>query len=926
MARATLAPRARVAVGASFLLIGLAAASPAPPPLSTLAGTSVAPDENPRDMPTITNFWGSVGTSQSDLLGLSQVLLPPFLDVGAPTARVRIGSGPTAGCAPETIGPWTIGGDDQFFYLVSSNDTVRTYNLTCTTPGCTSWHNATGVMLAPFTTVHIVFGEIPPHTPFDDTGTFDDSCTVLPFVRSGGSWCASSHNPSCTPKSDNVAVQGWQWTPTGVVRWGGPGRSETRMLFEGNGILQRLAVTAGPDSALADLSVSLTGAMRAYPGGLSWTTGMPGVGSDFANTSLPSPTTLLACDAASVACTAWAFVDATLLFPNGTLVPVSMSVALAAGQAATATATFPPIPASATLTFSAALVVAATEAGVLALAAEAAGTPQAFQASWDAFPALWEQRWEDAFTPKGNSSGGSAGSGHFSGSFPVLSLDESPTGVALSRLYYMGCLTLLTMERTNLPLVAPRTYVTGTGTLNCGFEIGGTMRFFWDGTFYAGLLALLDPVAQKPLLSLYIGQPIASVFGVELDNGQVGGDFYAFNALSIYRSFSAYLRTTNDTDFLEEVLAGGGGGRGARAEAAADTAAAAPAATPTSSYLDTLVDFYLAYVRSPATSTLADYSGGANNYLECVPSYIHATAGLQGGNAFMARDLAELREAQGNATGAALLRARADAIALETVERMYVSNTTSGRTNGTAPGDIGGWFRVVDTSPGGAGTAEVRHVVDTAYAPMGLCNPRWGPAACAFNATVRAQMVDFALRQLAVPGSGSWIRALSLLDAVAPIDRPDHGTTGAYPAWPSMLADAMVGLEGGFGSALPFLANLAQGAEEGPFGQASAVAADGVGVFKTSGGCIRYIADDGTAFAESILRVVFGYEPGFGANAPGAPGSTWTPSLPSAPRGTLSGSMRCVRAPASDPGAAPQYLSLTLTNGVVGWAWDAGCV
>ena len=223
-----------------------------------------------------------------------------------------------------------------------------------------------------------------------------------------------------------------------------------------------------------------------------------------------------------------------------------------------------------------------------------------------------------------------------------------------------------------------------------------------------------------------------------------------------------------------------------------------------------------------------------------MPSYVHATAALQAGNAFMALDLAELRAAQGNASGAAALRARAAAIANETVARMYVAST-DGRRNGTAPGDVGGWWRVVDTSPGGAGTAEVRHIIDFAYSTLGLCAPRWADApsgGCALNASARAQMVDFAMRQLAIP-SLAWTRALSPLDAAAPIARPDHGSTGSYDAWPAMAFDSLTALDAGFGTSLPFLAAVAGAGASDPFDQARAITADGLGIFKPTGGCTR---------------------------------------------------------------------------------------
>ena len=112
----------------------------------------------------------------------------------------------------------------------------------------------------------------------------------------------------------------------------------------------------------------------------------------------------------------------------------------------------------------------------------------------------------------------------------------------------------------------------------------------------------------------------------------------------------------------------------------------------------------------------------------------------------MALDLAEQADAQGNASHAALLRARATTIATATVANLYVSQTTSHKVNGSAPGDIGGWWRVADLS-GKDSAAEVRHVVDFVYSTAGFASPRW-PAFRALNDTMAAQMKEFALRQL----------------------------------------------------------------------------------------------------------------------------------------------------------------------------------
>jgi hypothetical protein len=324
--------------------------------------------------------------------------------------------------------------------------------------------------------------------------------------------------------------------------------------------------------------------------------------------------------------------------------------------------------------------------------------------------------------------------------------------------------------------------------------------------------------------------------------------------------------------------------------------------------LDVLADNFLRYTRNG--STLADYDGSPGRYLECVPTYIHCTVGLQGGNAYMARDLADLRAAQGNATRAAALRARATAIAAESIPALYVSST-SGARGGDAPGDVGGWFAVLDTATGER--TEVRHIVDFAYSAFGLCSPRWPP--CALNASVAAQMSDFFLRQLRTPNGGEWARALAVLDGAAPVSRPDHGSTGAYAAWPAMAFDALTALAG-FNASINFLAGL-RGADEGPFGQAHGIAAD-ESVFKTTGGCNRYIANNGASFAESVLHVLFGYEPSYFAD------SDPQPALAGAPRGALTGTLACIRGP-SIGGAAPRFATATLSAAGVSYAWSDAC-
>lgn len=337
-----------------------------------------------------------------------------------------------------------------------------------------------------------------------------------------------------------------------------------------------------------------------------------------------------------------------------------------------------------------------------------------------------------------------------------------------------------------------------------------------------------------------------------------------------------------------------------------------------------LRDFWKAYAR-PSAPTLADYSANPNNYLECLSTYRHVTAGLQGGNAYMLMDFADLLDAtapQGNEADA--LRDLARSIAQDTLVAAYVSNTTSGSVgnNGSSVGDWGGWWKCVDVQGGGVDTTEVRHVVDFAYGAMGFANPRWSAKGGTFlNTTVSAQMVDFVQRQLVSKG-GAWMRALSPLDRAAPISRPDHGTTGAYDAWPAMTADGLAALEGFFLAATPFLVGVAGAAGEGPYGQAHgvwpSVGEEPEAVFKTSDGWTRYQANNGAAFAETVLVTFFGYSPLYNSsNSTSVPPA---PLLPGADRG-VRGTLACIRGPGSTG-----YTTATLTpQGVQYSPWSPAC-
>jgi hypothetical protein len=222
-----------------------------------------------------------------------------------------------------------------------------------------------------------------------------------------------------------------------------------------------------------------------------------------------------------------------------------------------------------------------------------------FDEAWDMAASRWSERWADAFTPPDSKL-----KPHYSGSLPVMATN-SPI---LDRMYYMAIATLLSCERTNLPIVAPRVYVTGAGNTFVQDEqhiwaIGGTTQFAWDASFYAGIMALLDPDVQAADLTVWLSIDVFEYFGIELDNKQSTGYFYAFSAGALYRSLSSFLRVDGGNQQLW---------------AAADQALATLALS--------WQNFTLPPPRNPL---LADFCGDPNCYLECLPTYTHA-AGVSG--------------------------------------------------------------------------------------------------------------------------------------------------------------------------------------------------------------------------------------------------------------------------------------------------------
>jgi hypothetical protein len=238
-------------------------------------------------------------------------------------------------------------------------------------------------------------------------------------------------------------------------------------------------------------------------------------------------------------------------------------------------------------------------------------------------------------------------------------------------------------------------------------------------------------------------------------------------------------------------------------------------------------------LRAPS-DTLADY-GEAQNLLECVPTYIHKVPSFNAADVWMMREFAGILQAVGEPDEARQMYAEADAMA-KAVMSLYVPGT-------------GVWASLHRDGS----RVEMRHCYD--FATVGRFMAGDLPA------NVRGEMVGFVKRELLTQ---RWMRAQSKLDvAAATSDRPDHGSMGAYDAWPAVTVDAMCAL-GYWDDAISFLRRTQAAIYEGVYAQAREFYGPTRGQYDAPvriaqrEGCMRECSGGG-AFAETIICVLFGY-------------------------------------------------------------------
>jgi hypothetical protein len=424
-----------------------------------------------------------------------------------------------------------------------------------------------------------------------------------------------------------------------------------------------------------------------------------------------------------------------------------------------------------------------------------------FETQWERAKRVWEERWGAAFRPDNR---------FFSGNAPVLTTDDG----AIHEIYYRSVLTLMVLLRTNL--WSNRTFITS------GERAKGTV-FYWDTSLFATLFAMLEPKQMKEQLKAFLEQdPHASaviIFKAQRPPSPeklvvpAGWDLrgYAANDLSIFRLTWSYLCVTQDMDFLREKIAD----------------------QTVLERLRVLATDWKKLLRAPG-DTLADY-GEAPNLLECVPTYINKVASFNAADVWMMREFAGMLQVVGEPDEARQMRAEADAM-VKAVMSLYVPGT-------------GVW---VSLHRDGS-RVEVRHCYD--FATVG----RFMAGDLAAN--VRAEMVAFVKRELLAE---RWMRAQSMLDVAAAVsDRPDHGSMGAYDAWPAVTVDAMCAL-GYWEDAIRFLWRTQAAIYEGVYAQAHEFYGpirrqyDAPVRIAQREGCMRECSCGG-AFAETIISTLFGF-------------------------------------------------------------------
>jgi hypothetical protein len=592
-------------------------------------------------------------------------------------------------------------------------------------------------------------------------------------------FCQGGNSGALSVDGNVLLAAAFQWFPYQVLRkahtWDGNVEllSAVRMSHTQRAVMFRISVTNhGKTNRKVHLQAPLTGMIRWITDGWSWFIPRPQNSAEFTATVTDNGHVLLIHDTHSAAQVGFAF---------SALRPAALTASADHGVAQWDIA----LQAGETRAVEIVMTVGLTEADV---AAQAAQLGIHFNAAFAAAKDEWQNTFNAAFEP---------GNKIFSGHLPTLRTADPD----IRRVYYMSVVSLLAMVRGCFP-TAHRAYITGSP------QCAASLMYFWDTFTWATLHALLDPVNMKNMLRRWLELNIHSCYAQDMITGHGVGPWYSFNDFVVFNQFLTYIKTTGDTEFLNEMI----GGR-----------AVIEQLEQMSLWWKRLVKPY---------SPLADY-GGRSNLLECVPTYTHVVASLNAANVWMMRQTAELRHHAGQPAQAAALSRQAARLAAD-VLTLYV------------PGR-GYWYTI---HPDGQ-HIPVRHCID--FFTVAYCMEQ------DLTATMKREMTQFVAGELLTT---HWMRALSLNDPAAPeSNRPDHGPMGAYDAWPPFTMEALCRL-GKWTIAAEFLKRCAYTTREGPFGQSHELltAHRDSPVRKAYRGGQMYNCSCSGAFAEIIIRNFFGFQ------------------------------------------------------------------
>jgi hypothetical protein len=437
---------------------------------------------------------------------------------------------------------------------------------------------------------------------------------------------------------------------------------------------------------------------------------------------------------------------------------------------------------------------------VMAFGAQGQSRPRAdlwarnFPAVFQEAKTLWEQRYAQVFTP---------GNGFFEQNLPVLQTDDP----AIRRNYYMGVVTMLLMFRDQLPY-SSRVFLAG------GPRYGASVMFIWDTGMMDTLFALLEPSAMRAYIVKTLQWDLDKYLAFDYYGNRAFGYRYVANYPMLFRIASTYLRISRDRAFLDQKVGD----------------------KTVLQQLDRLALHYRNYLMSEGG--LADFGGDPWHFLECVPTYIHATAGFNAAYVAMLRDMADLYDFLGKKDLASQRREAAEQLVKAIYPRLYVSGK-------------GFWQ---SRYPDGR-QFDMRHCLDFQFMAQGIGQDLPAP--------VRSEMRDFVDRELLMK---NWMRAQSLQDPAAEqSDRPDHGPMGAYSGWPPETVDGLCHL-GYWKDALDFYRRCEAATREGAFSQG----AEFYGPRKkeydapvriATAGTICREALCGADFTDVMIRTVFGFYP-----------------------------------------------------------------